>query len=95
MSDESDLREFLERVQVLKRETAQQRTRWAALQKTPGGAPQLTALLKRFEPLLAALDNLGKPASTTNPYDRIRAEAARQPGAHPDLSIPLEQRLER
>ena len=97
MSDESELRDFIARVQTLKRDTALLRTRWASLQNIPGGDAQLTALLKPVAGLLHALDALDQPADpgTMTLYDKIRAEVARPAGAHPDLSIPLDHRLAR
>jgi hypothetical protein len=99
MTNEQLAREIAQKLEASAvRATVAERRRIAALVKAPGGE-KLAAELKKFpglEPLLAALDGWGKRPDTdkANQYDAIRAKAAQpRPGEHPDLDIPMEQRL--
>ena len=97
MSDENDLRALNELAVAFARQSAPLRQRMTALRNT-GAKEKIAAELKKYaglEPLLAALDGLGKrpDGDKASQYDRIRQDVRRKHAPHPDESIPLEQRL--
>jgi hypothetical protein len=91
VTNEQLLRDLAQKLQALARATVAERRRIAALLKAPGGE-KLAAELKKYagvEPLLAALDGLGRrpDPSTETAFDRIRREAGqRQEAERPDAA---------